>query len=122
MLTYSETYDGVTFRGEGMSDLTFGYSIPANIFKPFVHIIMKHIRADHGALITNITSSGIVSITSDRYFINLDYNESAIYDANLDQWHKVEQTDKSVTAQVCTCGVKFSGGLCSDWCDLLRTA
>jgi hypothetical protein len=22
--------------------------------------------------------------------------------------------------KVCTCGVKFSGGLCSDWCDLVR--
>jgi len=23
-------------------------------------------------------------------------------------------------SKVCTCGVKFTGGICSDWCDLVR--
>ncbi len=27
---------------------------------------------------------------------------------------------KTLELKKCTCGVKFSGGLCSDWCDLVR--
>ena len=31
-------------------------------------------------------------------------------------------TKSDLVSSICTCGVKFTGGLCSDWCDLVRNA
>lgn len=73
------------------------------------------------AKITNGHSGGWVYL---RYgmdgVVNLAPGDSVWYNFDLGLWQV--SLYKINPCVVCTCGVKFSGGLCSDWCDLVRTA
>lgn len=114
---------GVTYEitGEACFTLVSTYGGP----NPLPHqmwIGLEHVRAEHGARISNLGSTGVLYIEyGDNADVLINPGRSAVYNYASLRWELLQFTDSTANyAKVCTCGVKFSGGLCSDWCDLVR--
>lgn len=119
--------NGVTFRTSAKVTIS---DQSKHINPPEQAWVEVNLYAGHGDTLDNVGPTGHVYI---RYIVNgmdlvraVPPKRSAQFNYATLMWTLIDDTQATVNPvrpvdRKCTCGVKFTGGTCSDWCDTVRT-